>query len=449
MKTWAGTSRANTPKGRGALFFRGTTRIVRAGGEILPLSFTPFDPAMPRQPQLRKKTVGGSVYWFTKAGGETYFGRVDEVSHKNAKKLFADHLVKVRTDEGDRKRGGLTAGELMDTYLDWFEKRRDSYSTRKSYLTRFGKFVVAGRQTKLADIAADKVRGSDLEAWLTHLEKDDLGAQTRLHAETAVRACWNWATKHPSPTPYLPPAFRPFSAVERTHVPLEPLLEADLMTDAEIKALLKAAEYDPDQFRRHGLKKTVEKRGVDGLRRIEGSDGNVADLLKCYYATGARTAELLNCRVSDLLPVTKQLVLGRHKRERTMSKKVVRQVTLNEEAFGIVIRHCEGKQPADHIFANGRGTPWTVRKVAQRVERAREVAKAVGLGTVRNEITVYDFRHLWISEALMTQMDVTMVARMAGTSISMIERVYGHFRTDHLQQAQEQLDRARRERRGG
>jgi len=64
---------------------------------------------MPRQPQLRK-TVGDSVYWFTKADGETYFGRVDEVSHRDAKKLFADHLVKVRTDEVDRKRTGLSVG---------------------------------------------------------------------------------------------------------------------------------------------------------------------------------------------------------------------------------------------------------------------------------------------------------------------------------------------------
>lgn len=90
----------------------------------------------------------------------------------------------------------------MDTSLDWFKKRRDptNYSTRKSYLTRFGKFVVGGRQTKLADLPADKVRGSDLEAWLARLEDDRLRARTRLHAETSVRACWNWATKHPFPT---------------------------------------------------------------------------------------------------------------------------------------------------------------------------------------------------------------------------------------------------------
>lgn len=405
---------------------------------------------MPRQPQLRRKIVGKSTYWFTKAGGETYFGSVDEVSHTDAKRLFADHLVRVRTEEADRKRNGLTAGELMDLFLEWVQKRRAAmnYSTRKTYLTRFGKFVVGGRQTKLADLPADKVRGSDLEAWLAQLEDAGLGAQTRLHAETSVRACWNWATKHPSPTPYLWPTFRPFSAVERTHVPLKPLTEADLLTAQEVKAVLAAAEIDPDQFRRHGLRKSVEKWGTEKLKRIAVCDGNLADLLRCYYATGARTAELLLCRVGDFLPATKQLVLGRHKRSMTQKRATVRQVTLNAEAFGIVTRHCEGKRPTDAVFANGRGRPWTVRKVAERVERTREVAEAVGLGAVRDDKTVYDFRHLWISEALMCGTDLATVARMSGTSIAMIENVYGHFRTDHLQQAQEKLDQARRQRLG-
>ena len=35
---------------------------------------------MPRQPKLRKKKVGKSVYWFTKAGGDTSFGNVEDVS---------------------------------------------------------------------------------------------------------------------------------------------------------------------------------------------------------------------------------------------------------------------------------------------------------------------------------------------------------------------------------
>jgi hypothetical protein len=42
---------------------------------------------MPRQAKLRKK-VGKSVYWFTKAGGDTYFSSVTDVPYKEARRRF-------------------------------------------------------------------------------------------------------------------------------------------------------------------------------------------------------------------------------------------------------------------------------------------------------------------------------------------------------------------------
>jgi integrase len=338
----------------------------------------------------------------------------------------------------------------MDLFLEWVQNHRSeqNYATRKTYCSRFAAFRVTSRSTRVADLPADRVRGVDLEAWLNSLQEEGLEAQTRLHAETSVRACWNWATKHPSPTPYLPPAFRPFSAIERTHVPLKPLTEGDLLTEQEMKTIFEAAAIDPDQFRRHGLEKTVARKGIEHLRRTEGQVDSLADLLRCYYATGARTDELASCRVEDFLPQTRQVILGRHKRSRTEGRKTIRQVTLNDEALAIVSRHCEGRGRADHIFLNNESRPWTTRSLAKRFERVKQVAAALELGTVRATITIYDFRHLWISESLMAGIDVTTVARMAGTSIAMIERVYGHFRNEHFQEAQNKLDQARKRRRG-
>lgn len=60
---------------------------------------------MARQPKLRKKKIGKSVYWFTKAGGsETYFGDVEEVSHDEARKAFATHLHRVTEERPGSKR---------------------------------------------------------------------------------------------------------------------------------------------------------------------------------------------------------------------------------------------------------------------------------------------------------------------------------------------------------
>jgi integrase len=57
--------------------------------------------------------------------------------------------------------------------------------------------------------------------------------------------------------------------------------------------------------------------------------------------------------------------------------------------------------------------------------------------------SIYSFRHLWISDMLLAGVDVLLVARMAGTSVAMIERVYGHFRNQSYQDAQSRLDGAR------
>ena len=169
-------------------------------------------------------------------------------------------------------------------------------------------------------------------------------------------------------------------------------------------------------------------------------------MLRCYYHTGARTDELVSCEVGDVLLRTRQVILGKHKRSRTQTNPTIRHITLNDEAFAILQRNCQGKELSDRVFVNSDGKPWTVRGTAKRFERIKEVAAKMKLGKVRKAISIYDFRHLWISEALMARNDVATVARMAGTSISMIERVYGHFRNEHLQEAQQRLDDERKKR---
>jgi hypothetical protein len=44
---------------------------------------------------------------------------------------------------------------------------------------------------------------------------------------------------------------------------------------------------------------------------------------------------------------------------------------------------------------------------------------------------------------LMAGVDVLLVARMAGTSVAMIERLYGHCRNQSYQEAQTRLDKER------
>jgi integrase len=395
---------------------------------------------MPRQPQLRKKKVREQLYWYTDAGGSaTYFGKVDEVPFAEANRLFAEHVTSISDNPVPNKRAGLTAGEMMDLFVDWVKTYRSerSYETRKRHCSRFGAFSDGGK--RIEDLPADKMRSTDLEAWLAHLADAGHSAQTRKHAMTSIKAAWNWATKNPSPTPYLPPAYRPFAAVPPIYVDPKMLTEADLITDAEIKALFAASALDLDNFHRFG---PTTPRPAD-----QNPYRDFGDMLRCYYATGARTSELSQCRVADVQPHTSQVVLGKHKRSKTQRTTTLRYITLNAETLAIFDRYCRGKEPDARVFANSDGRPFSRKALAERFNRVKEVAAERGLGVVRREITIYSFRDLWISEALMAPKNkIETVAHMAGTSVEMIRKVYGHFRNDHLLDTQANLDAERAKR---
>ena len=121
-------------------------------------------------------------------------------------------------------------------------------------------------------------------------------------------------------------------------------------------------------------------------------------MLKCYYHTGARTDELASCVVGDILHGTSQVILGQHKRSRTQRTPTTRYITLNDEAFDVL---ANGPLPRKDMTRGvsmkaTAGCRWTVRSLPKRFERLKEIAADLGR-PIRDQITIYDFRHLWIS----------------------------------------------------
>ena len=121
-----------------------------------------------------------------------------------------------------------------------------------------------------------------------------------------------------------------------------------------------------------------------------------------------------------------------------MKERTPRTIVLNAQAYAILECRCAGRSPSDRIFTRPKsGKAMTTQDANQYFRTVRRDA------SVRDSITIYSFRHLWISEMLMAGVDVLLVARMAGTSVGMIERVHGHFRNQSYQEAQARLDRER------
>lgn len=219
----------------------------------------------------------------------------------------------------------------------------------------------------------------------------------------------------------------------KIRVPNKPLIEADLITAEEIELLLRHADDDLGKIR--GRNGRYRQRDPNEFRpEPENPYCGFADVLRTYYHTGARTSELAHIQVRDVLHRTKQVVLGKHNRAHTMSEPVVRQLALNEDVYEILKRACRGKTPEDLVFVQNNGSAWNKDRLNERFRKIRERAN------VRSDVTIYSFRDLWISEALMSGVEIATVAKMAGTSIKMIEQVYGHFRSEHFEQAQRKLD---------
>jgi hypothetical protein len=59
----------------------------------------------------------GTTYRTTKAGGETYFGNVGDMTVGDALKLFREHVQALSDESGGRY--GLTAGDLIGLFLEW------------------------------------------------------------------------------------------------------------------------------------------------------------------------------------------------------------------------------------------------------------------------------------------------------------------------------------------
>ena len=138
-----------------------------------------------------------------------------------------EHLEKKGPPRGrgsDRGRGVLAVPGLGQG-----ESECEAVRQAAAGLLRFCRFVWGGR--RVADIDALEVTGAMLEAWRNKLRGAKAGGdpdafgldpQSLLHAETSIRHAFNWATKHHSPTAYLPVTFRPFGGVERTGPPQGP-----------------------------------------------------------------------------------------------------------------------------------------------------------------------------------------------------------------------------------
>lgn len=110
-----------------------------------------------------------------------------------------------------------------------------------------------------------------------------------------------------------------------------------------------------------------------------------------------------------------------------------RRLPLSKNVKSMLDELCRTKLPNAPLFMRDDGTRWNKDKWKKPI---KEAAAAAGLPS---ETTAYTLRHSTITDLVVSGLDLFTVAQLAGTSVRMIEKHYGHLQQHLATQALESL----------
>jgi integrase len=143
--------------------------------------------------------------------------------------------------------------------------------------------------------------------------------------------------------------------------------------------------------------------------------------VRALLLTGARPGELANVRFGDFDRQQGTLQVS--------GKTGHRVVLLSSAAAAFFAERAEFKAGTAHLFTCTDGKAWIKERWIKAFRAARTAA---GLP---EGIVLYSLRHTAISEFIAHGIDVFTVAKLAGTSVQIIEAHYGHLVPDRTRRA--------------
>jgi integrase len=166
----------------------------------------------------------------------------------------------------------------------------------------------------------------------------------------------------------------------------------------------------PNAGRRRELYLSVEDRA----KLIEHCDANLAALVTALMLTACRPGEIAKATVADFDEARGTLRLSGKTGQRT--------VTLSTTAREFFAAESKDKLPAAPILSDAFGNAWNKDSWKKLFKAAARAAK------LPDGVVLYTLRHVAISEMIAGGVDTFLVAKLAGTSTSMIDKHYGHLR---------------------
>lgn len=147
-------------------------------------------------------------------------------------------------------------------------------------------------------------------------------------------------------------------------------------------------------------------------------DANLKDFITAQCLIPIRPGAMAHLRCRDFDFKHKAITVSKDKAGEG------RTVLLPDHLFELIMRHTAGKSSDDIIFTRQNGQPWSVNSWKKPTERAVLTAE-LPKGT-----TLYSLRHSVITDLLTNGVPASVVAKLAGTSIAMLERNYSKVLQD-------------------
>jgi integrase len=338
----------------------------------------------------RRMTKGSPGTWLARFyDGERYiypengigdFSALPEGEQFDAAKLAAEEWFR-QCDMGVSPKSS-TVTAACAAYVE--EKRQESESTADAIEARFALLV---DKDPLGKVELSKLRPMHLAAWKKRVLALGNARSTYNRDATNVRAALNLARKR-----------------------LE--VASDLAWRTELKP------FENADGRRTLYLKRDERRKL-----LENASDEARPFFKTLVLLPMRPGDVPKLRVEDLD------VNHRMLRVPTGKGKPPRSIPLPDEAFAHFKACARGKLPTAWLVSRADGSQW-------KKEAWRDEIKLAAAGAKLPKATVaYTLRHSVITDLVRNGLDLFHVAKIAGTSIAMIERHYGQLQNEHARKA--------------
>ncbi|HET6940577.1 MAG TPA: integrase [Sphingomicrobium sp.] len=327
----------------------------------------------------------------------------------------------------------LTVADAIETYAsardarDSARKGRPTSSDARSRLSRYvsGQTCRGRRQpvaaAPLARVALQELATRDLLEWRDGLPSS-LKGTTKRRLINDLKAALNGSFA--ANRDRLPPSFTDvvkhgLRTLEDHAEAAEPVArENQILSDSDIGRIIRAARDIDDET---------------------GWDGDLFRLVVTLAATGARFSQVARLRVADLQPKASRLIMPASRKGRG-AKGVGTPIPLGKDVLEALVPAITGRRATEPLLERrlskqlpgtirweqvGRG-PWQTASELARPWAA--VRKRAGLP---NAIP-YSLRHSSIVRGIKANLPIRLVAALHDTSVAMIERHYGRYIADGL-----------------